>query len=410
MSGKEFEFEVTDLGFGGKGVGRHDGIVCFVDGVLPGELVRARIIKKKKKYIVAKALEILRKSDLRIEPQCQFALFVGDAKKRKNCQGCKYQHLDYKDEVFYKNKQLGDLLERMAGVSIDIVQKPLGSPKDLGYRNKIVLHAGAYKDESFLGYYAEDNRSVIPIASCPLACNEINNTLSKLKADSELMESFDLRPGTKLALRYTESDGVVAWTKRKGLGDQILTEETEYGTYKVPYDSFFQINNAQRDNLVAEVMKLLKEKPTGCVYDLFCGVGVFAVSAAKNGTKCVVGSDIDVKAIAAAEENALNNNVEGVKFKALPALDAVLEFGEILDSDDTTLIVDPPRTGLGKELIDIIAKLNPVRIIYVSCAPDTLARDLKYLSKSTKFKPISVKLIDMFPRTAHFESVNCLER
>ena len=311
---------------------------------------------------------------------------------------------------------LGDLLERIAKINPNIRKAPVASPNHYGYRNKITLHGKLHNDKYSLGYYQNDNTSLIEIKNCHLACRQINSLLDKINSDKSIENALL----STLTIRYTELDGAKQWSRLDEKvdtihsasvgGEQLLQESTSYGKFYVSRDSFFQINLFLRDTLIDETLSILKEYPTKYVFDLFCGVGVFGICAAKAGKHTVYASDIDIRAVNIAKTNAKLLRIDNIRFFAMPALKAANKMFRTVPSQKTTLILDPPRTGLNKNLTrDIATKYKPINIIYISCAADTLCRDIKILSE-TGYSVRNTKLIDMFPRTAHFETITLLAR
>ena len=405
--------EIESIAYGGNGVGRHDGIVYFVPGVLLGETVLVKPVLKKKTYVVAHPEKILKPSPNRIIPKCPYALQVPSS-LQTYCPGCQYQHMEYSEELKAKNEQFGDLIERIAKLDPNIRKAPIASPQCYGYRNKITLHSQGQNNKNKYGYYAIDNTSLIEIRNCSIACRQINTLLDSINAD----EPSETREPSTLTLRYTENDGAKHWFKfarNNSATDntletkkRLLQENTSYGLFNVPRDSFFQINYYLRDMLIKETLNILKQNPTEYVFDLFCGVGIFGICAAKTNTSRVYASDIDANAINTAKTNAALHRTNNIKFFALPAIKAANKIFKEIPPKKTTLILDPPRTGLNKKLIqDIITKYKPKNIVYISCAADTLCRDLKIFSEAN-YLVHHTRLFDMFPRTAHFETVTFL--
>ena len=321
--------KIESIAYGGSGIARHDGIVYFVPGVLPGETVIATPVLKKKNYIIAKALKIVEPSPKRIPPKCPYALQVSDDQS-VSCPGCQYQHMEYDEELKVKNTQFGELLERFAKVSPELRKDPVASPEHLGYRNKITLHAFPHKDKLELGYYTSNNTSLIEIENCPLACQQINTLLNELKTG----ETLDIPTPSTLTLRYTEKDGSSYWIRPKkedthytgqstASKSPYLTETTSSGEFLVPRRSFSQINLYLRDKLIKETVRILEENKTDYLFDLFCGVGTFGISAAETlKFEKVYASDIDTNAIGAARKNAASHKLENVKLFAMPAIKA----------------------------------------------------------------------------------------
>jgi tRNA/tmRNA/rRNA uracil-C5-methylase (TrmA/RlmC/RlmD family) len=403
------EIEIRDVVYGGRGLGRTDGCVLFVPGVLPGEVVRARVIRKRKNYWEGELVEVLTRSDRRREPACALSGV---------CPGCCYQHMDYEEEIRLKQAQLLTLLERQAGVSGPVTAPPFPSPAHLEYRNKIVLHAATSGkcSEPYLGYLGYDNKTLIDVPRCELACPAIGRLAAALRRERELLGSLPER--TRLTLRHTDEDGAVfsAAAGRKQLhppgsspATRLLAEKTALGLLRVPLGSFFQTNPAVADAVLSRVSDLLRRAAPAAVVDLYCGAGVFALAARRLGISRVLGLDSDRFAIEAARANAARLALKPVTFVRAPA-DRLLDAAAgILPGAETALVVDPPRRGLEPGVLEAIERLGPSHLIYVSCAADTLARDLRRLLNGG-WRLVSVELFDMFPRTALFESIATLVR
>ena len=411
MDKQTIKLEIESIAYGGSGVARHNGIVYFIPGTITGETVLARPVKIKKRYIIAKCEKILEASPHRITPACPYAHQIGNSKLF--CPGCQYQHMTYNEELKVKNEQFGDLLKRIAGIDPNLRKEPIGSPQELNYRNKITLHAKKNDSKYKFGYYTEDNKNLVEISKCQLACDEINQALSRLNHNL----NNDIN---SLTLRYTQENNINYWFKNSkkeiikdysNIPDSLLLQEnTISGKFLVPYDSFFQINIYQRDNLIKETLKILKEISSEFILDIFGGVGVFGICAAKNTNTKVFIADTDKKAVDIAKKNAALHNINNIEFMVGSAVKTGDIFFKKTDLNKTTLILDPPRTGLGKNLTDKISKnYQPKNIIYISCAADTLCRDLKELCNNG-YTVQHTKLIDMFPRTAHFESITLLSK
>ena len=410
-SAPSFDLTVDDVAFGGRAVGRHDGKVCFVAGALPGERVRVRPIHERDAFTEAELLEVIASSPDRIVPACPLALSPTGSPQPSAlhpppatvaCPGCSYQHAAYPAETALKQRQLESLLERHAGVPRTTCRPPVAAPVPLGYRNKMVLHAQLDGRDVRVGYFANDNTTVIDVPACPLAMAPLNACLAERRADPSFRRT--LRDGMAITFRWTARDGALWWRGQAGEKDVWLVESSVLGPLSVPRNSFYQMNPAVADLLVGAVRDRLAALRPAAVVDLFCGIGVFALAAAAAGVTRVVGVDMDGPGLKAAEYNARQRNLKSIAWRAGAASEGVGNLPADFPWRDTLLIVDPPRTGLGREVVNQISRHRPARVIYISCAADTMTRDAKWMQEEG-YRVESSQLFDMFPRTAHFESV-----
>jgi len=402
---------IENVVYRGKGLAHKDGKVIFIHGVLPGEVVQAAIVHDHKRYADAHLIDVLEASPRRVRPTCPLSYAPGKSAGLP-CPGCTYQHVDYAEELRIKQSQFTDLLAHMAGLDpAAFCLPPVPSPAPSGYRNKITLHAVAGRKGLTLGYVAEDNRTVIDIPRCPLAVPPLNDLLGKLRSDARFCDG--LRTKMALTLRFTASDGALYWTsppsrfRPRNTSGNRLTETTSLGPLNVHRIGFFQINPPLAELITARVSELLRQVAPQTLVDLYCGVGVFALAAARVGVPHVLGIDSDEAAI----RNACRNAAEHPAVTCI-CRDAPKGIAQALDKIDPagcTVIVDPPRRGLDAEIIGALTDRKPAHIVYISCAPDTLARDLRTLCAGG-YTPASSQLFDMFPRTPYFETITHLVR
>jgi 23S rRNA (uracil1939-C5)-methyltransferase len=380
------------VAFGGSGVGRHEGCAVFVPGSLVGERVRVVLVKCRKRFAEAALLEVLTPSEHRIESACSLSDL---------CPGCSYQHVSYAEEVRLKQSQLEGLLKRIGGLEDVTFKKPIASPRHLGYRNKIVLHA---QRERKLGYFGNDNRTVVDVPACPLAVQPINDELHKKRANIKFMKG--MRPNAGVTFRWTETDGAVSWIDRES-GVKRLTEVASVGELRVPRRSFYQVNPFAGELLVTSVTEAIDAVKPTYLLDFYCGVGLFALAGSKLGVPHVLGVERQSFAVRAAIQNAKALGLSA-RFEATDAHAVADDSLEKVDCDQTMVIVDPPRQGLEESLVETLISKRPAYLVYVSCAPDTLARDLKLLTTEA-YAVEHCQLVDMFPRTSHFETVAVLK-
>jgi 23S rRNA (uracil1939-C5)-methyltransferase len=387
------ELEITDVAYGGSGVGRHEGRVYFVRGALPGEVVRAEPRYTHKDYAEARLQSVVHACAFRVEPVCPLVAL--------GCVGCAYQHVSYEEEVRIKQRQLADWLERRGRIPAALCLPPIPSPQPLGYRNKVVLHAAVQDGRRMLGYFLDDNRTILDIPQCPLAVPPLNAMLADLRRTPAFLQA--LAPGASVTLRWTLPGGAVHWMGAADRNAIWLREQTCVGELSVPRASFFQVNPAAADLLVRGVQDILGRSPATHVFDLYGGVGIFALAAAQAGKPRVAGLDIDEQAVRAALFNAGKLKAD-ISFTAASAEDSVARALAAFPASDTLLIVDPPRAGLVPAVRDGILAHKPAEIVCISCAVDTFVRDLRILAREG-YGILSVQLLDMFPRTGHFETI-----
>jgi tRNA/tmRNA/rRNA uracil-C5-methylase (TrmA/RlmC/RlmD family) len=402
MDQKTLEIEKTV--YGGAGLARMDGKVVFVMGALPGETAVCRITSDKTNYCEAEIIGITKSSPRRIAEKCRFCRKPG-VKDNEFCPGCAWQHTDYAHEIELKSSQLSDFIGHSAGMKITAAP-PAPSEKELEYRGKITMHGGLAGGKKRLGYVSADNKGVVDIDNCPLAVPQINTLLAELRARDGFAGSVE--PHSAITLRFTEKDGALWWRGKKPDSKKPLTEKTSLGELLIPRGGFFQVNSSGCGVLVSEVQRIVTGLGPELVIDLYCGSGIFSLAAAKSGAAKVLGADSDAASTGAAAQNAAAMGLKNCSFTAGEAekLGPVIFRDKVKDPAKTLLIVDPPRTGVHKDVLKAVVARRIKNVLYISCAPDTLTRDIKRLSDAG-WGAEYVRLVDMFPRTAHFETV-CL--
>ncbi len=399
------ELDVVDTAYGGDGVARDGGKVVFVPGTLAGERVRARLVSDRKAFARAELLSVLTPSPDRVPPACPLALRPADdpGAPAPACPGCAYQHAAYAREVELKQRQFGDLLARLGGCDPGLADAPVPAPAPLGYRNKLVLRVQDGPDGRRLGYTAADRRTVIDLAACPLAHPALNALLARLRGTEGWLAG--LPPNARVTLRFTGRDGAVHWVGAPSHRAPWLAEATPAGTLLVPRGAFFQVNPAAANLLVEAVTALLTRAAPDAVLDAYGGVGLFAFAALRAGIGRAVGIESDASAVAAARRNAGHLHLAGrVRFERGDAAAHLARASAALRPGRLAVVADPPRAGLSPAAVEALAAARPEELLYVSCAPDTLARDLKRLA-AAGFAPRHARLFDLFPRTARFEAL-----
>ena len=346
------DLKIEDVAFGGKGVARENGKAVFIPFTIDGESVSAKITREKKQFAEAELVDLRETSSHRVEPPCPYF---------GQCGGCAYQHIDYAHQLAIKSRQVHDVLQRIGKLKDVPMRSIIPSPLQYAYRNRITVHA----ENGVIGYFRRDSHRLIDVERCPIAMDEVNRELTDLRAR-------DLGDGH--------------YTLRARSGPRVFSQTND------------GVANALRD-LIVELMPPNQD----LLIDAFCGAGSFTKALVDKFNR-VVGIDWDRFAIAAALETA------GAKETYIAGdVDANLKsiLGEC-DADKTQVIVDPPAVGLSAKLRKTIVDLAPATLIYVSCNPATLGRDLAELQ--SRFKIESVTPLDMFPQTAEIEVVVQLQR
>lgn len=369
------ELEIRDLSASGEGVADADGLVLFVDGALPGEVVEARMTQKKKRYAKAQVVKVLKSSEKRIQPICPYF---------GRCGGCQIMHLEYGDQLKFKQKKVQEALKRIGKMDVKIFPT-IPSKREFHYRNKVHLHGG--------GFHKRHSHEVISIDACKIH-NEVGERALDLvrdASDAVLKTSF-----------ANEEVLVVVDGKVQGIFDrdgkmregETIVENLGGLEFEIGAKDFFQVNTKQALVLYEKVLEFAELKTSDRVVDAYCGVGTLSLFASKF-VHHVRGIESGHCAIESAKRNALRNSVENVSFECALVQDCEL--------DADVVFINPPRGGVDPKVLETLMK-NPVkRLVYISCDPATLARDLKVLSEC--YSVDAVQPVDMFPQTVHVETV-----
>lgn len=390
--GQRLELDITTVAFGGDGIGRVENFVVFVPFVLAGERVEVEIVEVRKRFATADLVRVITPSPHRVTPSCPYYA---------NCAGCQYQHADYAHQLEMKHAQIRDVFQRIGKIKEPPIEPVVASPKPYHYRNKIVVH-GPGKP----GFWSLRGRSIIEINRCDIAREEIN---AKLTEPMAVNKHLTLRCDSAGQVRVFEESGtsfqLVPELAASGqAGSLSHIEETLLGkTLRVPLGSFFQINSG----VIAAVLEHARQvfAASGCrvLVDAYCGIGLFALYLADLAHH-VYGMELNEQAIVAANDNAQRFGLKNYDF--YPGSTDRLLFYTLRQCklEETCLILDPPRSGCGKQVLKTLRDQHPRKLIYVSCAPAMLARDLKQLIASG-YRLEKVTPFDMFPQTQHCEAV-----
>ncbi len=370
---------------------------CFIRGGVPGDTLLCEITKEKKSYAEAEIRTVLHPSPDRIKPVCRYA---------GQCPGCSYSQVDYSTELAWKQRQFERFLLHSNLADPSAMRPPVPAPQRAGWRNKIKLTVDKQGGEVRIGYLMEDNCTVLDIRECLLARPEISRLMNTKLSDPAFRSNLP-EGRSSLTFRFTPHDGALLLEEEASR--EFLTDTIRpYGEFAVPRNSFFQINTAMASRLAAEFIRIVEALKPEVLIELYCGCGVFSVLAAESGVGKVYGVEIDPDSVRAATRNLHEHGLPHCKFLAG---DAVRMLGQLplRTKQRPLLLVDPPRTGLERHVIDALTGSTIRDVIYISCGPDTLARDLA-LFREQGWRITQTGLFDLFPSTAHFESLTLLKR
>lgn len=444
---KEYILDIVTQGYEGEGIAKVDGTFpIFVEGALKGEKINARIVKVKKNFAYGKLVEVIEPSKERCEEKCGIY---------KRCGGCKLQHSTYKEQLNFKYERVKDCISKIAKLDESLVKFPLGMEEPWRYRNKVQLPIGIINGELKIGFFAPRSHEIIDMETCliqdKIADKVVELTRQWIKKNNIRPYNIDGRYDENGILRHimirrgftTNEVMVVIVTNGNKLPNKdefidlivnnipgiksivqninskptnvILGQEciTLWGEptisdyigdfrFNISPLSFFQVNPTQTEVLYGKALEYAELTGGETVFDAYCGTGTITLFLSQKAKK-VYGVEIIPQAIENANINAKENNIENVEFFVgeseivIPNL-----INEGIKAD--VVVVDPPRKGCDSKLLNAITNINAERIVYVSCDPSTLARDLAILEENG-YKTIEVQPVDMFPHTAHIENV-----
>ncbi|MBS7838587.1 23S rRNA (uracil(1939)-C(5))-methyltransferase RlmD [Wohlfahrtiimonas chitiniclastica] len=434
FSQEPFEVAITDITHDGRGVAHVEGKVVFVNGALPDEVVMAQYVKSRKDYDEAKTIEVLKASPDRVAPLCDVF---------GTCGGCSLQHLDPEKQIYFKAKQLASNLKKQAKLDFDVAEQmpPLRSPSEhYRYKARLGVKYVAKKEKVLVGFREKFAPFIVDMDSCPVLEDKVANLLPALSTLIGGLTLLDKIPQIEVAIgseqvalsfRVLETPTEEDEAKLKAFGIEhniliYLQPKNEASTYLLsdvedrddllnyqlldrltmafkPYH-FTQVNPMINQQMVKQALDLLKLQKDETVLDLFCGLGNFTLPLALEAGK-VIGVEGDQSLTEWAAKNAARNGLENVDFYCTD-LTQNQDDADWMQLKYDAILVDPPRSG-ALEMMPYLGKLAPKRILYVSCHPATLARDLAELVQYG-YEVTNAGVMDMFPHTAHVESMALL--
>ena len=447
--------EITDIGVSGEGIGHVDGYTLFIKDAVIGDVVEAKVMKAKKNYGYARLMKVITPSEYRVEPKCAFA---------RRCGGCQIQEMSYDRQLVFKDQKIRGNLERIGGFTkdrIDTVMQPVvGMEHPFGYRNKAQFPFGTDKEGNpITGFYAGRTHDIIANTDCALGVEqnrEILEIILQYMRENKI-KSYDEKTGKGLIrhalIRYgfktkeimvclvvngkklpkaerliekliqiegmtsitispnTRRDNVIMGDSYEILwGQGYITDYIGNVKYQISPLSFYQVNPVQTEKLYGLALEYADLKGDETVWDLYCGIGTISLFLAQKA-KQVYGVEIVPQAIDDAKENAKINAIDNAEFFVGKAEEVLPEYyaeyerehnGETAHAD--VIVVDPPRKGCDETLLETIVKMQPEKVVYVSCDSATLARDLKYLC-ANGYEIKMCRGVDQFPQSVHVETV-----
>ena len=386
----------------GRGIGYINNKVTFIDKVVPEDIVEVELTKEKKKYNEAKLIKIIKQSPLRIDAKCPYF---------SKCGGCQFQNITYENTIKYKKEKIVNIFSKH---KISIFPEVITNISPYSYRNKITLKVNNYK----IGFYINKTHNLVEINKCLLANPAINASIPLIKRfnicngevtircnqNAEILIVINSQDNLNIDTNYLKSKiklvGIVVNNKTY-YGENSLFERMNNLLFKISYDSFFQVNPF----ITSQLFQIIGDNidSSDKVLDLYCGVGTLSLMAAKKAQK-VLGIEVVPNAIINALFNARVNDLNNTQFVINDASTAISK----IKPDFNKVIVDPPRSGLTKNIIDVLLKIKPDEIIYVSCDPQTLVRDFTLLSSIYEIKKSYI--LDMFSYTYHIETILILTK
>ncbi|WFD10837.1 23S rRNA (uracil(1939)-C(5))-methyltransferase RlmD [Tepidibacter hydrothermalis] len=442
--GKKYVVDIVDIGHTGVGIGKFEGFTVFVEGGVIQDKIEVKIIKSKKNYAEGKIVKVIEESPFRVDRIC--------SDKLKSCGGCQVLHLDYQKQLDIKTNSVKETVKRIGKIEGVKVHDTIGMDNPVRYRNKAQFPIGKIGSESVLGFYKKKSHDIIPMDKCIIQ-HDINDKVIDVvknyidrnnvsvyneKTHEGVLRHLVTKVGFKtkevmvilvandkkipnvddlvndlkenidgfktLVLNVnTKKGNVILGRKNKVLyGDGIIQDYIEDLKFNISPLSFFQVNPIQTEVLYNKALEYANLSGDENVFDIYCGIGTISLFLAKKAKK-VYGIEIVEDAIEDAKVNAKINNIENVEFYAGEAevvVPALYEEGKVAD----VVVVDPPRKGCDERVLDTIVSMNPSKVVYVSCNPSTLARDLAYLDERG-YKCEEIQPVDMFPHTMHVETV-----
>jgi len=444
--GETVIIKIEGIAHQGWGVGRHQGFAVFVPGTAPGEIVKVKVLQVKKSFARAELVDIVKCGEARVFPRCG-AYDV--------CGGCHFQHIDYRHQLKIKEELVAHSISRIGKISGAVIHPVLGMDHPWNYRNRAQFHVQIVGQKVRFGFFRPGTHDLVPVSDCALLPGIFADILHRLKKDMENLLGGESarnftgmhhlvikinRDHNEIALVFvigeeeipelpslaaflnqefpqvvsvmqninTDSRGPIFGREWKLIwGKSRIEDRIGDLIFSVSPGSFLQVNSMQTERLYEKVLEYAGLKGNEKVIDLYCGIGTITLLLAPKCRK-ILGIEEFKEAVQDARVNARLNSIYNVRFAAGKAEDLLPKMlAEGIRAD--VIVVDPPRKGCERKVLEAIAGMRPDRIVYVSCDPGTLARDLKILEEKG-YQTREVQPVDMFPQTKHVESIILIKR
>lgn len=387
---KTIEVFIEKIVFGGDGLGSVDGKACFVEGALPGETVIARLSQDKKNFLKARAVQILKRSPHRIEAPCRYA---------GRCGGCQYQHVAYPEELRLKETQIREIFERSLHIPASNIEAIIYSDKDFGYRNSVTLHRTVEDEKTpqHLGFIGSDNHSKVAVNNCLIADPRFEPLFLKKVLLKKNVDKLSFKLSEKGEIYSDQQDLFL----RVFLSGQSLLVHSK---------GFFQNNLSVTELLVKRISTWIQQSGCRIFFDLYAGVGTFSFLSGQSAKKvtCIEESPYSIHALRMNKEERKCGTMEVIAGRVEKAFPPVFEKEKDAKS---IVLLDPPRQGIEPSLAAYLSSEGvPENLIYLSCDPLTLVRDLKIILSKGCYELETVTPFDMFPKTKHIETAVLLKK
>lgn len=446
---KEYIVDIVDIGQGGVGIGKYEGFTVFVDGGLVQDKIKVKITKSKKNYAVGDIVEIIEKSPFRVERKCSESL--------RQCGGCQIQELDYQKQLDVKTNEVKQVISRIGKLDDVVIHDTLGMEHPFRYRNKAQFPIQKKDNMPVIGFYKKKSHDLISTDECIIQ-HEVNDKIIKIiktyiraynvsiydeKTHKGLLRHLVTKvgfttgevmivlvangkklpylkelasvlkeniPGFKTLVVNVNTQKTNVILRKENIvayGDGMIRDYIGELVFEISPLSFFQVNPLQTEVLYNKALEYANLGENDTVFDIYCGIGTISLFLAQKAKK-VYGIEIVEDAIKDAKRNAKINNMDNVEFyvgKAEEVVPKMYKEGKRAN----VVVVDPPRKGCDEKVLDTIVSMEPDRVVYVSCNPSTLARDLAYLNERG-YKCHEIQPVDMFPHSVHVENVAWLSR